>query len=151
MCVVSARPRVVGIVLFLSVVVAPAHAGAAAPSPSGVGPVILYGSNWAGPSEIFAVNPAGRAPIAQLTFDTPPGCLGAPACGASHPLPSPDGRHVLYHSSREASRGSRSARLSKKRRQAANASARLPVRSLSRPTSGRSCDATQPASSSRTA
>lgn len=61
---------------------------------------ILYSSDWSGVSEIYAVDPAGRLPVAQLTFGRPPGCDDAHvlplACGYTAPLSSPDGRLLLY-------------------------------------------------------
>jgi Tol biopolymer transport system component len=60
---------------------------------------IVYSSDWSGHSEIYAVDPSGRLPVAQLTFGRPPGChdaLKLLACGYTDPLPSPDGRWLLY-------------------------------------------------------
>ena len=60
---------------------------------------IVYSSDWMGPSQLFAVDPAGRAAAGQVTFDRQPGCVVGPAsspCGFSQPLPSPDGRWIAY-------------------------------------------------------
>jgi Tol biopolymer transport system component len=58
---------------------------------------ILYASNWTGHMEIFAVDPSGKNPVRQLTFGTEPGCSnGLLPPGYVQPIPSPDGRHVLY-------------------------------------------------------
>jgi hypothetical protein len=60
---------------------------------------VLYASDWAGPMEIFAADPSGRAPVRQVTFGRPPGsCSWAAACGFSDPLPSPDGRRLAFWS-----------------------------------------------------
>jgi hypothetical protein len=60
----------------------------ATPAPKAPGVAILYTSSWDGPSEIFAADPAGRRPVGQVTF--------APELGSPDPLPSPDGRKLLY-------------------------------------------------------
>jgi hypothetical protein len=70
---------------------------------------LVYSSSWSGPSELYVADPSGRAPVAQLTFapaSAPStyasGCYGPgipQACGAEDPVPSPDGRNVLYLSS----------------------------------------------------
>ena len=59
---------------------------------------ILYSTDWAGPSQVFAADPSGRAPVAQVTFGREPsGCLYTQvACGYVQPVPSPDGRWVVY-------------------------------------------------------
>jgi hypothetical protein len=65
---------------------------------------ILYSSDWLGPMQIFALDPSGRLPLAQLTFGEPPrptppysGCLDFPiACGYAFPTISPDGKHIAY-------------------------------------------------------
>lgn len=65
---------------------------------------ILYASNWTGRMQIYAVDPYGKAAVAQLTFgtdarcsaDRPPGVPGLLPDGYVQPLPSPDGRYVLY-------------------------------------------------------
>jgi Tol biopolymer transport system component len=56
---------------------------------------ILYSSDWSGTREIYAVDPSGRSPVAQLTFGRPAGCTRDLNCGFSEPEPSPDGRHLL--------------------------------------------------------
>jgi WD40 repeat protein len=59
-------------------------------------PRIVYSSGWSGSSEIYAVDPSGRLPTAQLTFGPAPACrTGGPPCGFTDPGPSPDGRHLL--------------------------------------------------------
>jgi Tol biopolymer transport system component len=61
-------------------------------------PRIVYAADWSGPTEIFAIDPNGRAPIGQLTSGKPAArCSGFPsACGYGMPLPSPDGRRILF-------------------------------------------------------
>jgi WD40-like Beta Propeller Repeat len=60
---------------------------------------VLYASDWAGPMEIFAADPSGKAPVRQVTFGRPPGtCSWAAACGFTDPLPSPDGRRLAFWS-----------------------------------------------------
>ena len=62
-------------------------------------PRVLYAGDWTGSMQIFAVDPSGRAPVAQLTFSRPEGsCYSAAACGFTRPLPSPDGRRLAYWS-----------------------------------------------------
>ena len=60
---------------------------------------LLYSSDWTGQSEIFAVDPSGRAPLGELTFGREPapafGCDSV-ACGFVAPVASPDGRWLLY-------------------------------------------------------
>lgn len=58
---------------------------------------ILYASDWTGPTELFAIRPTGAIPLGQVTrgFESP--CIQEFfACGFSDPLPSPDGRWLLY-------------------------------------------------------
>ncbi|HEU5279615.1 MAG TPA: hypothetical protein VFU26_12015 [Gaiellaceae bacterium] len=58
---------------------------------------IFYASDWAGPMQIFAIDPTGRRPLAQITFDRIPTCADSSLpCGFVDPLPSPDGRKVIY-------------------------------------------------------
>jgi len=57
---------------------------------------ILYSGDWTGRSQIFAVDPAGRAPLGQVTFGRTTGDCGPIACGFFAPTPSPDGRWLLY-------------------------------------------------------
>jgi Tol biopolymer transport system component len=61
---------------------------------------ILYSSDWTGPTEIYAVDSSGKAPVGQLTFGREPDCAsgGLFACGFISPMPSPNGRFVLYRS-----------------------------------------------------
>lgn len=59
---------------------------------------LVYASNWAGPSQIYSVDAAGRR--AQLTFGVPESCLVRPtSCGYSDPTASPDGRRVAFFES----------------------------------------------------
>lgn len=70
-------------------------------SPAAVAKVrirILYAGDWTGSMELFAADPSGRAPLAQLTFGHPGSCQSPTACGFSRPLPSPDGRQLAYWS-----------------------------------------------------
>jgi WD40-like Beta Propeller Repeat len=59
---------------------------------------ILYAGDWAGSMELFAADPAGRVPVAQITFEQAASCQSPSACGFSRPLPSPDGRWLGYWS-----------------------------------------------------
>lgn len=62
-------------------------------------PRILYSSDSSGIREIYAVDPSGRHPVAQLTFGGPPGggeALVSLSCGYAEPQPSPDGKRLLY-------------------------------------------------------
>jgi Tol biopolymer transport system component len=74
--------------LATSWIVAPAHSAAGAPR-------ILYSSDWSGIGQIYAADPAGKQPTAQITFGRAPACGKADWCGYSDPTPSPDGRYVL--------------------------------------------------------
>lgn len=83
----------------LLLVAAAAGSGTAAGGelrPAAGAPRILYASDWSGPSQIYAVDPTGRLPRGQLTFGPAPACLPENPCGYVQPLPSPDGRRVLY-------------------------------------------------------
>jgi WD40 repeat protein len=75
-------------------------------------PRILYASDWSGHMEIYAVDPSAKAPAGQLTFGTAPDCDaaghallgGGPLPGGYvDPLPSPDGRYLLYRCANESS------------------------------------------------
>lgn len=57
-------------------------------------PRLLFRSDWSGTSQIYAADPAGIA-TAQITFARAPACGTAP-CGYDDPMPSPDGRYVLF-------------------------------------------------------
>jgi Tol biopolymer transport system component len=59
---------------------------------------ILYASDWLGPTQILAVDPTGRQPVAQITFGRTKSCGSAYpiGCGFYEPVPSPDGRHIVY-------------------------------------------------------
>ena len=72
--------------------------GLAAPTPARAAPPrILYASDWLGHMEVFAAPSTGKAPPAQLTSGTEPDCVDRLiACGFADPLPSPDGRWILY-------------------------------------------------------
>src|SRR5207245_1273099 len=52
---------------------------------------ILYASDWTGATEIFAVDPSGRAPLAPVTCAQPPPCHCAAACAFS-----PDGKTLAF-------------------------------------------------------
>ncbi|MDX6408459.1 MAG: hypothetical protein QOE13_1530, partial [Gaiellaceae bacterium] len=69
----------------------------AAPAAQAAGPSrILYSSDWAGPSQIFALDPSGRAPLRQATSVRPACDITIVSCGVADPVPSPDGRHLLF-------------------------------------------------------
>jgi Tol biopolymer transport system component len=58
---------------------------------------IIYASDWTGPTALFAIRPQGGAPLGQLTTGFQSPCIQEFfACGFSDPLPSPDGRRLLY-------------------------------------------------------
>jgi hypothetical protein len=80
-----------------------AELAAAHESGAGAAPArILYAGDWNGPMQIFAVDPSGRAPVGQVTFDHPTAvCSWSAACGFSRPLPSPDGRRLAYWTASE--------------------------------------------------
>jgi hypothetical protein len=82
------RKAVIGVALALWLVPA-AHAA---------GPVqrLLFTSNRTGPTQIYVADPAGKAPVGQVTFA--PARTGdyPTTCGVERPLPSPDGRFVLF-------------------------------------------------------
>jgi Tol biopolymer transport system component len=71
-----------------------ASTGAASPAGSGSFR-LLFGSDWSGTSEIYAADPSGARPTAQLTFGRAPAC-GQTGCGYADLGPSPDGRFILY-------------------------------------------------------
>jgi Tol biopolymer transport system component len=48
-------------------------------------PRIVYASDWSGASQLYAVDPSGRRPTAQLTFDRAPACLPGNPCGFEAP------------------------------------------------------------------
>jgi Tol biopolymer transport system component len=57
---------------------------------------VLYASDWSGHMEIYAVDPSGKAPVGQLTFGVEGKCGPFLPCGFIDPVPSPDGRMVVY-------------------------------------------------------
>jgi Tol biopolymer transport system component len=62
---------------------------------------ILYASDWIGTTQIFAVDPTHRKPLAQITFERPERCsawLYPITCGFYDPIPSHDGRHIAFRS-----------------------------------------------------
>lgn len=75
--------------LLLAVWLAPAAHAAQAPW-------ILYTSDWSGALQVYAVDPSGHGRPGQLTVAQ--SCHRAPPCSFFDPLPSPDGRHVLFWS-----------------------------------------------------
>jgi Tol biopolymer transport system component len=84
--------------LTLAAVVAAGFAvldGRAAHMASRAAPRILYASDWSGTSQIYAVDPAGRAAPGQLTFGRAPACEPGRPCGYVAPEQSPDGSKVL--------------------------------------------------------
>src|SRR2546428_6714455 len=85
-------PRTLPALVLLAAWLVPAAHAARAPLR------ILYASDWNGPTQIFALDPTGRAPLAQITFDRPEPCHWTAACGFTDPLPSPDGRRLAFHS-----------------------------------------------------
>jgi dipeptidyl aminopeptidase/acylaminoacyl peptidase len=68
------------------------------PPSASAGSRIYYASDWSGAMEIYAVDPAGKAPPAQITFggDVGPCAAHWTPCGFVGPVPSPDGRDLLY-------------------------------------------------------
>jgi dipeptidyl aminopeptidase/acylaminoacyl peptidase len=68
---------------------------ASAPPPAGAARMV-YASDWSGTSQLYAVDTSGRRPAAQITFDRPPACVPGTPCGFTDPVPSPDGRRVLF-------------------------------------------------------
>ena len=58
---------------------------------------LLYASDWTGPTQIFAVDPAGQRALGQVTFDHVATCSRSSLpCGFVDPLPSPNGRYGAY-------------------------------------------------------
>src|SRR5947208_3476466 len=68
------------------ILVPAAEAGQAKRAPAGMR--LLYGSDWSGRGQIYAVDPAGRLPTRQLTFG---GC-----CGHGLQSVSPDGKRIVF-------------------------------------------------------
>lgn len=58
-------------------------------------PRLLYASNWSGPVQIYSLDPSGRRLLAQVSRGIPPAC-GVSPCGYGPPIPSPDGRRLLF-------------------------------------------------------
>jgi Tol biopolymer transport system component len=86
-----------GSLLLLAFVASSGSASARADrSPPFPAPRILYASDWSGTSQLYAVDPSGRRPTAQLTFDRAPACLPGNPCGFAAPVPSPDGARVVF-------------------------------------------------------
>jgi Tol biopolymer transport system component len=56
---------------------------------------IMFTSDWTGSYEIYAADPSGARPTAQLTFGRAPTCAET-GCGYADLGLSPDGRFVLY-------------------------------------------------------
>jgi hypothetical protein len=96
--------RVAALTLTIGVLLAGTAAGATGRDSGASAPLaswrILYSSDWTGPTEIYAVDPSHKAPVGQVTFGRAPDCAsgGLLACGFVDPVPSPDGRFVLYRS-----------------------------------------------------
>jgi Tol biopolymer transport system component len=59
-------------------------------------PRILYSSDWSGTWQIYAADPSGRRARGQLTFGRAPACLPDNPCGYVAPVPSPDGRRIVF-------------------------------------------------------
>jgi Tol biopolymer transport system component len=57
---------------------------------------ILYSSDWSGSFQVYAVDPTGRHAPGQVTFGPAPACIPANPCGYIAPVPSPDGRRLLF-------------------------------------------------------
>jgi WD40-like Beta Propeller Repeat len=94
--IVAAAVLAIGI---LGLVPAAAGAGTRPKLPAVGAPRILYSSDWSGTTEIYAVDPSGRKPVAQLTFGRPFDCgdaMPSLSCGFTQPQPSPDGRQLLF-------------------------------------------------------
>ena len=64
--------------------------------------VIVYSSDWGGPTELLAVSPSTTRTLGQLTFGTAPACSDVGGlqqlipCGFADALPAPNGRRFLY-------------------------------------------------------
>jgi Tol biopolymer transport system component len=61
---------------------------------------IVYVGDWSGSTEVYSVDPARPASIAQITFGHPRGCDpradAPPYCAISKVAVSPDGRRIAY-------------------------------------------------------
>jgi hypothetical protein len=60
---------------------------------------LLYSSDWLGPTQIFAVDPAHEKPLGEVTFRHLPPCSAGRypiTCGFIDPVPAPDGRHIVF-------------------------------------------------------
>jgi Tol biopolymer transport system component len=87
---------VVGLLAAAAAVLLFAASGPAAGSRASSGAFrILYVSDWSGTGEVYAVDPSGGHPTAQLTFGRAPTCAQV-GCGYSYLGSSPDGRFILY-------------------------------------------------------
>ncbi len=83
--------------LLIPLLVAGLGAGSAShAAPTAPAPRILYAGDWAGPMQIFAVDPSRRAPLGEVTFGRTSCSDTAVACGFGDPVPSPDGKRILY-------------------------------------------------------
>jgi hypothetical protein len=86
---------VVGLLAAAAAVLLFAASGPAARSPGSSAFRVVYVSDWSGTGEVYAVDPSGGHPTAQLTFGRAPTCAQV-GCGYSYLGPSPDGRFILY-------------------------------------------------------
>jgi hypothetical protein len=58
---------------------------------------IVYASGWSGAMELYAVDPSTRVRLGQITTGAEPFCAPtALPCGFLDPIPSPDGRRILF-------------------------------------------------------
>jgi hypothetical protein len=62
---------------------------------AGRAPRILYASDWSGSGQVYSIDPSGGR-RGQLTFGPAPGCPADAPCGFGRPIPSPDGRWLLF-------------------------------------------------------
>jgi hypothetical protein len=93
------RLAILGVLLAALASIASASSGVVGEGSARATARILYASDWAGPTEIVAVDPSGGKPVGQVTVGREPSCsVGLLACGFMDPIPSPDGRFVAYRS-----------------------------------------------------
>jgi Tol biopolymer transport system component len=58
---------------------------------------LIYASNWSGSMELYGVDPSTRGSFGQLTTGAEPSCAPtAIPCGFIDPIPSPNGRRILF-------------------------------------------------------